>query len=261
MTRDLRGKIDLAYLEALEEVDFKLRSISQEYMLVGALARDLNLLSLTGVLPQRATRDIDIAMDVDSMDAYTVATESLGEPTQTEHRFFVKGIEVDVVPFGAIQQGFTVEFSDSVLDVSGFSEAFRSSVSFRLSDSLTVKCVSLPMLLVLKILAWRDRRLHTIKDADDIRTILESVDLTDFSGDSYPDETALKLVDYDLSTVSSVLMGMEAAETVLDATADALMDIFRSSYEDLKIDLKTPLNKDRIRSFFVGFSHVRSSLQ
>jgi len=55
--------------------------------------------------------------------------------------------------------------------VAGFSDGLESAVLVRVDRDLVIPVVSMPVLIVLKLLAWQDRK-HEKRDAADIFTIL-----------------------------------------------------------------------------------------
>lgn len=58
-----------------------------------------------------------------------------------------------------------------MLRVNGFEDALVSAVPVRLAPDLIVPVVSLPLLLVLKLFAWTNRKAEN-RDAEDIYTLL-----------------------------------------------------------------------------------------
>jgi predicted nucleotidyltransferase len=78
---------------------------------------------------------------------------------------------VDLIPFGGVETAErTIAWppeEDIVMRVTGFSDGLESAVPVH----LIIPVVSLPVLLVLKLFAWRDRK-HEMRDAPDIYTLL-----------------------------------------------------------------------------------------
>src|SRR5690349_4407524 len=69
-------------------------------MLVGAAARDLLIRHVVGSAPERATADVDIAVAASSWPDIDRLTDGLERKTGSVHKFIVRGVEVDVIPFG-----------------------------------------------------------------------------------------------------------------------------------------------------------------
>ena len=96
-------------LRILGHVEHACSQIGVEWMLVGALARDIHLIEIAGIVPSRATNDVDIAVAVQSWETFAALKESL-----ISSRTFVssnnaqrllgvddlKGRQLDIVPFG-----------------------------------------------------------------------------------------------------------------------------------------------------------------
>lgn len=69
--------IDQAKLDILIEIDRVLNSIPCSYMLVGATARDIILDNVYGKPVLRATRDVDIAILIDSWERFDAVRNAL----------------------------------------------------------------------------------------------------------------------------------------------------------------------------------------
>ena len=157
------------------------------YLLAGATARDLLLKTAYGIDTRRATVDVDLAFLVDSWDEYREIREKLlqsGEfreaPSSVIHKLrFRQGLEVDVMPFGAIEKpDRTIAWpprKEIVMTVFGFKEAYETSLTVVLPPDERVQVVSLPALAVLKLIAWNERRFEQPgKDAHDLALIIQN---------------------------------------------------------------------------------------
>ncbi len=157
-----------------------------EIFVAGAFARDLWLQFAHYMGPVRATADIDCAVQCEDWEAFhrisaaLVASGFHAPSTKRPHRFVHSGgISVDLVPFGGIERrDRTIAWppdGSHVMNLVGFAEAFRSTVTFRLPGDVAVPVASLAALAMLKLLAWRDRRLvEPGKDARDLHLILRT---------------------------------------------------------------------------------------
>ena len=63
-----------------------------------------------------------------------------------------------------------MEEPSSIMSVLGFKEAFESSVEIKINNNKSIKIASIEGLIVLKIIAWNDRKSQN--DALDIKAIL-----------------------------------------------------------------------------------------
>ena len=160
----------------LTEVVRAAAAVGVEVLVIGAVARDIVIRHLLGARPERATKDVDVAVAVAVADwaAYEDLTSSLQRSSGPSHRFVVDGVDVDVIPFGGVESpGRSITWPDEMtMDVHGFAEAHRRAVLVRLPGGLEVRVASLAAQSALKALAWRDRRHEGTKDAIDLRTIL-----------------------------------------------------------------------------------------
>jgi predicted nucleotidyltransferase len=145
-------------------------------LVVGAAARDILVGHVGGVPLGRATMDIDIAVAVRSWADVERLMNGVAASTSVAHRFLVREIQVDVIPFGDIENADrTVALPDDhELNVLGFREASDASVTVRLPGDVIVPVASLPAQSLLKLFAWRDRRYDDRRDAIDLRSILDA---------------------------------------------------------------------------------------
>lgn len=146
---------------------------TQLLMVVGATARNILALDLGAGRPARGTRDVDVAVVVDSwsgFDAFTRELEPIGE---SGHKFRVLGVEVDVVPCGGVEAGDrTVLLNSHRINLLGIRESFEARQPALLPGGLEVAVASVSGLAVQKVVAWSDRRSWTTRDAVDLATIL-----------------------------------------------------------------------------------------
>jgi predicted nucleotidyltransferase len=88
------------------------------------------------------------------------------------------GLPVDIVPFGGVERpDRTIAWPPDgsiVFDCFGMREAFDSSIRVALPESPSIHVPSIPALVILKFMAWSDRRHNGYKDAADILVYLSS---------------------------------------------------------------------------------------
>ncbi len=154
-----------------------------DLLLVGALARDLLLHYGHGIAIARATEDVDLAVAVENWSQF----ESFRRALAGDGRFALdRGMAhrlrhqvhgwIDLLPFGPLERSdgtIAWPLGDAVMDVLGYSEAHAAAQRVLLPEQQAVRVASLPMLAVLKVLAWKDRHaLVPRKDAADLMLIL-----------------------------------------------------------------------------------------
>jgi predicted nucleotidyltransferase len=153
-------------------------------LIVGAFARDLNLLYRHGIETQRQTEDLDLALAISDWQSFEalkrglIGTTRFSASAATPHRLMHKErLPVDLVPFGNVE---TLERKiawpprgEIVMDVFGFREAQASALDVALPDGVHARVVSLPAIALLKMICWRNRHYESPrKDAHDLLLIV-----------------------------------------------------------------------------------------
>ena len=143
-------------------------------LLVGATARTVFSIGVLGAVPLRRTKDVDIAIAVDSWAGFARLTAALRRQGAQAHRFVVDGIPVDVVPFGPLETARrTITWPDEIeMSVIGFHEAATDALHVALPGGIITKVPSPAAQCLLKLVAWNDRRDRDTKDAVDLRSML-----------------------------------------------------------------------------------------
>ena len=170
---DVRAIVDLQRIAAAQGIPL---------MIIGAGAR-LLLLDWRYRLPlRRTTKDWDFAVRMKNWTEYQRLYEELtrsGKPfhgTNVEHRVVhASGTPVDLVPFGEIEEpkgAIRWPESRSVMTVIGFHEADEHATSAELAPGIHVRVVTVPSLVLLKLVSHRDR--GKIDDLADVLFILEN---------------------------------------------------------------------------------------
>lgn len=246
----------LPSLDTLRALHRRATAQGIEWIVVGALARDIVIHRELHQNPARATDDVDIAVSLAIGEPYSAFTRDWPTARGAEHKFLVEGSEVDVVPFGAHDQD-SVLFSDGHrLDVIGLREAVEHPDLAVLGEGLIIPVASLESLAPLKILAWRDR--HTSgppRDAVDLRTILAASSEGRYADEAWDDEQALLACDYDILTAGPFRLGHiggarfthQRGATVLDVLTD------EESRVALVRDMGGFLAEDLLGAFLRGF--------
>lgn len=155
-------------------------------IVTGAFARDLHLWHRHGIVVQRQTTDIDLAIAMPDWNSFLAAREHLvasGKFAQVPHFAHrlrhENGKMVDLVPFGDVEAGNrTLEWppdGSERMNVLGYREARAAAHRIRLPHGIEVMVVSYPSLVALKLLCWRDRHLRTPeRDAQDAWMLLHN---------------------------------------------------------------------------------------
>jgi predicted nucleotidyltransferase len=267
----------------LQAVDAVARRQGVPYFVCGAMARDILAWHVHGIAVPRATRDVDLAFALPDWKAFTqlksALTEESGFVSTPENpgrlRFSGSvnspGYPVDLIPFGGIatenaQLAWPPDYA-VIMNVVGYDDALDSACTVVVETDFAVPVVSLPMLAVLKIIAWGDRRLHTVKDARDFAFLLTTYQRT-VASRLYEDEiSTLTVMDFDIDLAGSRLLGKDATGAVNPATRRAVNACLsqgvarRSLITEISISLAShadPIGhaESFLREFEAGFSEV-----
>lgn len=218
---DLSHRQELAWLAQLQ-ADVRAAAPEIRPLLVGALARDLLLHYGHGLEIERVTGDVDFALAVADWSEFSNSREALlasglFEPYRNtvhklRHRTFGW---IDLIPFGAVEQADgTIAWppsGDEVMAVLGYAEADAAALSVLLPQNQTVRVVSLPMLAVLKVVAWKDRHRTTQgKDAADLALILRRYLEAGHLDRLYSEFTHVITENFDFEPTSAWLLGRDA---------------------------------------------------
>lgn len=168
--------------DVLIAVEESCKHLEVDFYIIGALARDI-WFSVEG-LAVRGTKDVDLAMLVANHEQYMKLRERLinvHKFNESKNNAFVlfapNGIQIDVLPFGAIevQDGVAVEGKElNQIKVNGFLEVYEASVQeVRVLEDREYKVATLPGIVLLKLIAFDDRPEQRENDPPDILTIIE----------------------------------------------------------------------------------------
>jgi predicted nucleotidyltransferase len=174
-----------AALPALRELDLATVTLNVPYLLVGATARILicdDRVQMDG----RATSDLDFGVCTENWDHYDALRSELlrgrfrADDLGIEHRLrHGDGMKFDLVPFGGSEdESRHIEWprSRTRMDVTGFREAYADADGVRIDRDLTLKVASLRGLMVLKAIAYEDRRVRSVfHDLDDLEFVLQNI--------------------------------------------------------------------------------------
>ncbi|MBZ5857536.1 nucleotidyl transferase AbiEii/AbiGii toxin family protein [Flavihumibacter profundi] len=178
MTDEPLSPIIIGMLKDLEKV-FKQHDV--DFYIVGAVARDIHLSAIPGKAAFRATKDVDLAILLASEEQFYAVKQSMlatgtfeAHPTEPIKIFYKKSIEVDLLPFGAIENNSSETILNKpkvfVLDVPGFQEAYSSITTIDI-DGTNINVCAIEGIVLLKLIAFDDRPSRT-KDISDIDHII-----------------------------------------------------------------------------------------
>jgi len=234
-------QIDPAVLEAIRKIDAIARKHETSYFLAGATAREIMLRHVFGRPPGRRTLDVDLGIAVCDWDHFTRLKAGLiDEAGFQPHARMVQrliypskpSVIVDLIPFGGVEGADrTIAWppdEDIIMRVTGFSDGLASAVPVRLEGNLVIPVVSLPVLLVLKLFAWEDRK-HEKKDAPDIYTLLKEYGDAGNEDRLYGEEVGLLEAEgYDFELAGARLLARDSVRMVSNDTKERARKILLS---------------------------------
>lgn len=212
----------------LARVDDIASDAAVDYMVVGATARTILSFGLVGTRPERATQDIDIAAAMGTWDDFDRFVSRLDRHGGSAHSFLVEGVEVDVLPYGGVEdEDRTILWPDDHrMNVRGLREAGAAAEQVLLPGGLVVKVPTVPALALLKLLTWCDRRTTTTHDAIDLGTMIGWYWSGPYLGRLYDEEfELLERHDYDPALAGAWLLGSHMSGLLDPEGVAVLLDI------------------------------------
>lgn len=234
---NLSGKIPNELVENLRLTVEVIEDLQISYFLIGATARDLILKFGYGIQTIRATKDIDFGIAVNSWNDYDtlksamIATNQFIDDRQPQR---LRGIDkqtwIDIVPFGKIESPngqIAWQATETVMTTHGFKEAFDSSVTVKIADDLNIKIVSLAGFVLLKFIAWSDRK--NLKDLQDIFLVMREYLDAGNRERIYGIDNDLLNADFNNDFASSEMLGRDIKILLTEDTKQIMAKIFANS--------------------------------
>jgi predicted nucleotidyltransferase len=242
---DYRARIEERIFAILTAVASVASELKIDWLIVGAAGRVLLLEEVYKLPRGRATEDVDYGVMVDSWDHYQAFVERLCKDPRVHKdgkqaqrlRFSDYGI-IDLVPFGGVESdGQLIRWppdGDFVMNVAGFQEAYVNAVQVLVNDTLMVRVVSPVGLLLLKLVAWEDRKISQPgKDATDIAYVLRQgptlIGEENLYGEYFDTATA---TGFDLELAAARALGRKLRDLTFCPTGDHVRKILQRELAD-----------------------------
>lgn len=162
--------VDTLVVAALSDLARGLRALKIEYCVIGALVPEL----LLGVRPPRLTKEADATVILDSLADFERLKERLTEygfertnrPYRLAHR---SGGWVDLLPYSeSLAPTGRLELTrDLSFNMVGFNRVLPNAIQIAVTSELTVPVAPLPLYVLLKFVAFGDR-----KEPKDLASVL-----------------------------------------------------------------------------------------
>ncbi len=251
---NISGKIDSAIVELCATVADCAVQLQIPYLVVGASARDMVLHHGFGAPVQRATSDIDFALQVPSWDSFTTLKRKLIEnnfsETNMAHRLIAPNKwPIDIVPFGGVaDENTNIQWppsGDFVMNVLGFQEALDNANIVRLSNQpiLDIPVASPVGMIILKFIAWLDRDAQMRnKDAKDIAYLLTTYEkIPAISDYLYQEQTLIERYEWDITLAAAHQLGIDAKKIALPQTHRVIAEFLNN--QNSKLSMSRMLNE------------------
>lgn len=164
-------------VEALRILANVLAGERRKFVLIGATVPQIVLdrREIPG-LGSRETRDVDAVAEVDSWEDFARLRERLlregFRPGRVAHEFwFDDEVRMDLIPFGPAlveEDKLAWPNGDSVMTACGFAEALDCARPEQITPDVTVLVVTIPGLVLTKVIAYMDRPEERARDLIDI---------------------------------------------------------------------------------------------
>lgn len=222
----------------LRPVSVRSEALGVTWLLVGAAARDVVLEQLSLKELDRATLDVDIAVQVRTWSEFSTLKCALMERDgflghALPHRLISPWKHpLDMVPFGELAKDGELAWEGSdgmTMDVALFDDVLKGSAVHHIDD-MAIRIPSLAGLVSMKLTAWRDRHFDTRRDAVDLSGLLERT--TEWiSIDRLYGEHAevVSLYDYDLDLACIHVLGHRIAGELSSKNRVAIQCILQNA--------------------------------
>lgn len=245
--------VTIALLRAVKDACV---TVGADFVLAGATARDIQMWHRHGIKALIATRDVDVAVCAVSWEFHERLVELLVEtgrfardPKEQQKLLFRRlddsaVSQLDLVPFGPLEaprgQVAWPPGGDIVMTVLGFQEAVDTAEAINVGEGLVVPVVAIPVFVLLKLVAWNERRLRKNSDASDLLFIFRKYFYAGNTERVYEDaQDLLETYAFKAELAAAGMLGREARDAARPETREAVRAMFesRETYETLRGDL------------------------
>lgn len=246
---NISGKVDPSLANLCAIVAGCATQLQIPYLVVGASARDMVLHYGYGAKIQRATADIDFALQVPTWDAFTALRKELIANNFSETRkahclIGSNNFPIDIIPFGDLaDQDANIQWppsGDIIMNVLGFQEALNNANTVRLSDTpiLDVPVASPEGMAILKFISWTDRAQDMRgRDAKDIAYLLTTYEnIPAVSDQLYREATLMELYGWDITLASAHQLGINVKQITLPQTYNVISEVLNKQHPKLPLE-------------------------
>lgn len=212
--------------------------IGNNFLVIGATARDIILRVLANSSVRRKTQDLDIAIAVTGWDKYNeicqaLITAGLEKSAYQAQRFYFGDYEVDIVPYGEVAKEddniYWPPEETIAMSVKGFDEVLSEAITVSIDNEFEIRIASLHGLFLLKLNAWLDRNIDTNKDAEDMWYIVDNYYFANEGRGIHPE--VYELDGFDLTVGGAYWMAHDIADLLSSEQIAYYADVLRKEME------------------------------
>jgi predicted nucleotidyltransferase len=212
-------KMESKAVEALRILSRVLTLEGRRFVLIGATVPQI-VLDFRESPGSRETRDVDAVAEVASWEDFARIRERLLQEGfrsgQVAHELWLNDeVRIDLIPFGPSlveEEKLSWPYGDSVMTACGLEEALECARDHDVAPNLRLPVVTIPGLVLTKVVAYMDRPEERVRDLIDILYCFEHYEAT--GGQSRRFDHAATEVDGKAVTfeeAGAFLLGMEVA--------------------------------------------------
>ena len=241
---NLSGKIDQQIVEVVSTVKEHADSLGIQFFVVGALARDILLQYIYGIVIKRATKDIDLGIKVYNWEQFNQLKKSLIATGKFSfdrelQRLYFNSVPIDILSFGPItDERIRILWPpehEVFMSMVGFKEAYESSITvmLRSAPEIKIKVPTLSGLAILKIISWNEKYPERKRDAIDLLLIMQKYEEAgNFERLYDKEQTLLQEEDFDTKQAGIRLLGRDISGIADSETVDAVIAILEGETRD-----------------------------
>ena len=261
---NIANKLPLGLVELYADISKHAQELGIDYLVVGAMARDLVLVHGFDSKIERGTRDVDFGINVASWDEFdTLKSSLLGAGYKaTIHKAHQLNYvdkegsnwEIDIVPFGAIADAenniYWPPKQDFVMNVLGFPEALENSLDVQIQDKpeIIISVASPVGVCLLKVISWLDRNIELRpKDATDFIYLIESYCKIPEIYDALYDQGYMETQEWDQDKASAMKLGNDVGE-IASIDTKAFLETTLFNHEAKREEFVRDMERDTYKS-------------
>lgn len=225
---NITGKLPAESVELYTDINKYAKALSIDFLVVGAMARDLVLVHGFGADIERRTTDVDFGINVANWDEFNALKERLLQAGYQQDKHKVQRLsrvgndglpwEIDIVPFGKIADEknriYWPPEQDFEMKVHGFSEVFEHALDVQISEApnIVIPVASPAGNCLLKLVSWLDREFQLRgKDAIDTGYLIQSYSKIPEIFNALYEEGYMEAQEWDVNKASAMKLGKDVA--------------------------------------------------